>query len=132
MSNIISVLRPYWKCLQSMNDIDKLMSLEKYLKDWDENHRKNIKFFEPKDILEKTEEQKIKFYKLAPQEEIEKLDKEVNELIEVTNLFVPNNRLFDIDLGFNEENQTNENILVNSSILESISNVSSSKVLIIL
>ena len=43
--NLTSVLKPYWKNLQMLNEDDKNVKLEDYLKNWDENYRKNIAFY---------------------------------------------------------------------------------------
>lgn len=94
MSNLIAVLRPYWKCLQQMNDFDRSVSIESHLHYWDEIHRTNVKYFDPSQISEKTEEEKIKFYIITPAEQNALLDEEVNQSIRSTDLFVPEQRVF--------------------------------------
>lgn len=95
MSNVISILRPYWRCLQHFNEIDHLVSLNKYLHRWDETHRRDVKFFEPEQTLTKTEQEKIKFYKTPTSEQKVLLDDEIERAIESTDLTVPENRLLD-------------------------------------
>lgn len=86
----MSVLRPYWKCFQSLNDDDD-MSLESYLEDWDEKFRKDVPFFSYGD--DKPKEYPLTgFYPLFSDEENERLDKKIDDLIESTDLFVPNSR----------------------------------------
>lgn len=87
---MISVLRPYWKCLQSLNSVDDSITLEKYLIDWDLKYRKDIKFYTDETKPEKFE--LTGFYPLYSDEENIHWDKKIDELIESTDLFVPERR----------------------------------------
>ncbi|RNA32151.1 Histone deacetylase 6 [Brachionus plicatilis] len=87
LMNLISVLRPYWKCLQSLNDTDDSISLEQYLLDWDLKYRKDIKFY-----TEETKPEEFEltgFYPMYSDDENSHWDKKIDELIESTDLFVP-------------------------------------------
>nr|QDF21421.1 histone deacetylase 6 [Brachionus koreanus] len=90
LNNLISVLRPYWKCLQSLNDIDDSIILEKYLEDWNLKYRKDIKFYTDQTKPEQFE--LTGFYPLYSEEENMQWDKKIDELIESTDLFVPEKR----------------------------------------
>lgn len=86
LKNVTAVLRPYWKCLQNLNDPES-MSLSEYLVDWDKKHRRNVDFYDndnPPDEFELTG-----FYPLYSNEENIRLDKEIDDLIENTNLLLP-------------------------------------------
>ena len=87
--NSFAVLRPYWKSLHLLND-DDTVKLDDYLANWDDKYRKNVKF----DDLEKRERKfpLTGFYPLYPDDENLKLDKEIDRLIETTDLFVPENK----------------------------------------
>lgn len=86
MSNLIAILRPHWKCLQDMNDLDGSISLDEHLSRWDETHRRDVKFFESAHILTKTEQEKIKFYRFPTPEQRAVLEQEIEKVIESTNL----------------------------------------------
>ncbi len=86
MHNLIAVLRPYWKSLQSLNDDDTL-SLGEFLQKWDDEHRKTIKFYSNDHRPEQFD--LTGFYPLYPEEENQRLDKEIDRLIEITDLKVP-------------------------------------------
>ena len=43
--NLTAVLKSYWKNLQILSQDDKSVKLKDYLKNWDENFRKNIPFY---------------------------------------------------------------------------------------
>lgn len=90
LNNLISVLRPYWKCLQSFNDTDDSITLDQYLQDWDLKYRKDIKFYTDETKPEKFE--LTGFYPLYSDEENMQWDKKIDELIESTDLFVPEKR----------------------------------------
>jgi hypothetical protein len=89
--NLTSVLRPYWKCLQSLNDEDKSVDLNTYLDDWDKTNRAGINFYSyenpPKPF------QLTGFYPLWTDEENARLDKEIDQLIANTDLSVPAGRI---------------------------------------
>lgn len=134
--NLISVLRPYWKCLQDLNDIDETTSLETYLKNWNENYRKDINFY---DYDKRPEEFALTgFYPLYPDEENERLDKVIDELIKSTDLAVPNNKIcFSLDdeqlNRLKLSNQRYDRILLTGShsILDLVENLANKKVVFI-
>lgn len=138
MMNLVIVLRPYWQCLQDLNDLDQTIETESYLKKWDETKRNGVKYFEPEQILEKSEEERIKFYKTPSDEQKVLIDDEVNQSIKSTDLFVPEQRIFNgltnqIDQERVKRKRTNsrENVLeqlidsnnLDESVLRSIENV---------
>lgn len=85
--NLISVLRPYWKCLQGLNGVDMSQTLSGYLSKWDETYRKDITFF---DLKNKPKTYPITgFYPLYSDDENERLDKVIDDLIATTDLSVP-------------------------------------------
>ena len=90
---MIAVLRPYWKCLQSLNDNDTNESLEAYLHRWDEKQRKpkNVPFY-IKGTIPPEGFALTGFYPLYSDEENVRLDKELDDLIKATDLFVPDKR----------------------------------------
>lgn len=94
-SNLVAVLRPNWKCLQQLNDTDKSVALNEHLRRWDEKYRRDMKYFEPDQLLTKSEQEKIKFYKITPLEQKALLEKEIDDAIKSTDLSVPERRLFD-------------------------------------
>lgn len=117
MSNLIAILRPYWKCLQEMNDLDVSISLDEHLSRWDETHRRDVKFFEPAHILTKTEQEKIKFYRLPTHEQRVVLEQEIERVIESTDLSQALEKNYDSRRrGFNKH-------IESSSVEEVISNV---------
>ena len=82
----MAVLRPYWKCLQNLNDNDP-MYLNDYLRIWEQTYRQNANFYDnenPPDKFELTG-----FYPLYPEAENIRLDEEIDDLIKATDLFVP-------------------------------------------
>lgn len=81
-----AVLRPYWKCLQNLNDKDSV-TLSEYLEAWEKNHRQNVKFYDTEHPPEKFE--LTGFYPLWDKPDEIRLDKEIDALIEKTDLFVP-------------------------------------------
>lgn len=134
--NLISVLRPYWKCLQSLNDLDTSITLEKYLLDWNQNYRKDIKFYTNETKPEKFE--LTGFYPLYSDEENQIWDKKIDELIESTDLFVPDRRTcYQTDEGvefscdkFSRVDRASSEI--NSSISAILENLAQRKVISIL
>ena len=84
--NVTAVLRPYWKCLQKLNDDDST-SLTQYLKDWDIAHRQNVNFYNNENPPEKFD--LTGFYPLYSDDENIRLDKEIDDLIKATDLSVP-------------------------------------------
>jgi hypothetical protein len=84
--NVTAVLRPYWKCLQKLNDIDSL-SLNQYLEDWNKSYRQNVNFYNNDNPPEKFD--LTGFYPLYSDDENVRLDKEIDDLIKVTDLTVP-------------------------------------------
>ncbi|CAF0704332.1 unnamed protein product [Brachionus calyciflorus] len=98
LMNLISMLRPYWKCLQSLNDSDDSITLEKYLLDWNEKYRKDIKFYP--DEIKPGQFELTGFYPLYSDEENAVWDKKIDELIQKTDLFVPEKKsCYQIDDG---------------------------------
>ena len=89
----MSVLRPYWKCLQNLNDEDASTKLSDYLKKWDVENRKNrgIAFY---DLNNKPESFPLATYSNLPDEVNQLLDKEIDKLIASTSLHVPERRSF--------------------------------------
>ena len=88
--NLLAVLKPYWKCLQHLNDQEESMGLNKYLDEWDKTYRQNVKFYSnenPPETFDLTG-----FYPLYSDDENLILDKEIDLLIEKTDLFVPEQR----------------------------------------
>jgi len=82
----MAVLRPYWKCLQKINDDDST-SLNQYLENWDKSHRQNVNFYN-------TENPPVTFdltgfYPLYSDDENARLDIEIDALINQTDLSVP-------------------------------------------
>lgn len=89
--NLMACLRPYWKCLQDLNGVDTSLSLEKYFSNWDETHRKDRKYF---DLKNKPETYPLTgFYPLYSDDENARLDKVIDEIIETTDLSVPERKL---------------------------------------
>lgn len=79
-------MRPYWKCLQNLND-KYPQSLSEYLEAWEKEHRQNVKFYDTENPPEKFE--LTGFYPLWDKPDEIRLDKEIDALIENTDLFVP-------------------------------------------
>jgi len=69
-----------------LNDDDTL-NLKEFLQKWDEDHRKAIKFYSNDHRPEEFD--LTGFYPLYPEEENKRLDKEIDRLIEITDLKVP-------------------------------------------
>ena len=84
---MISVLRPYWKSLQFLNDNDDSIELVDYLSKWDETFRRNVPYYTRPEKHELTG-----FYPLFSDEENLALDKEIEDLIQTTSLLVPARR----------------------------------------
>jgi hypothetical protein len=89
--NLISVLRPYWKCLQNLNDTDAAITLEKYLENWHEQNRKDIAFFDPNN--KPKEFPLFGFYDLYADAENARLDKVIEDIIQSTDLSVPKSKI---------------------------------------
>lgn len=70
--------------------MDDSITLEQYLTDWDLKYRKDIKFYTDETKPEKFE--LTGFYPLYSDEENLHWDKKIDELIESTDLFVPERR----------------------------------------
>jgi histone deacetylase 6 len=89
--NLTSVLKPYWKNLQFLNDADPGVKLNVYLSQWDEEHRKSVNFFSHEsrpDTFEFDCYSALEF----PQEEKTRILAQIDRLIETTSLFVPAKR----------------------------------------
>ncbi len=86
---MVAVLRPYWNCLKYLNDEDSI-ELKEYLENWDKNHRAAINFYSYENPPSQFALEG--FYPLYPEEENMILDKEIDDLIKKTDLYVPNNR----------------------------------------
>lgn len=90
MRNLISVLRPYWKSLQGLNDSDESITLKTYLENWDKQYREGVKYYSienpPKEFA------LTGFYPLYSDAENQALDKEIDDLIQKTDLSVPTSR----------------------------------------
>lgn len=87
--NVMAVHRPYWKCLQNLNDDDS-MKLEDYLAEWEKNHRQGVDFYNNENPPEKFD--LTGFYPLYTDAENIRLDKEIDELILATDLVVPKHK----------------------------------------
>ncbi len=83
---MITVLRPYWKCLQHLN-VKDTTGLSEYLEAWDKNYRQNVKFYDTENPPEKFD--LTGFYPLWDKPDEIRLDKEIDTLIKETDLFVP-------------------------------------------
>lgn len=88
INNLKAALRPYWCCLQYLNENDTI-ELDDYLQKFEEK-RKEIKFFNTE--APPTEFDLTGFYPLYPDEENQRLDKVIDEIIENTDLSVPPKR----------------------------------------
>ena len=88
--NLIAILKPYWKCLQHLNDQEESIGLNKYLEEWDKTYRQNVKFYSNENPPESFD--LTGFYPLYSDDENLRLDKEIDSLIEATDLFVPDRR----------------------------------------
>ena len=64
--------------------------LKDYLEQWDAEHRTGVKFYCDNPPPEKFD--LTGFYPLYPEEENIRLDKEIDKLIEITDLFIPVNK----------------------------------------
>lgn len=84
-----SVLRPYWCCLQNLNEINLNIELEEYLAKFEEK-RKDIKFYT--DETKPEEFQLTGFYPLYTDDENRELDVAIDKLIENTDLSWPKKR----------------------------------------
>lgn len=85
------MLRPYWKCLQDLNGIDPSQTLSAHLAKWDEDHRKDVKFF---DLKNKPKTYALYgFHPFQTDEENARLDKLIDQIIETTDLYVPERKL---------------------------------------
>ncbi len=90
LTNLISVLRPYWKCLNKMNESDESLPLSKYLADWDEKHRKSTQFFSYSNLPDKYP--LTGFFPFYTEEDKKHLNILMDELIEKTDLSCPAKR----------------------------------------
>jgi hypothetical protein len=88
--NLIAVIKPYWKCLQNLNDNDESIHISKYLENWDEKFRKNIKFYSNANRPEEFD--LTGFYPLYTDEENQALDIQIDALIKNTDLTTPDRR----------------------------------------
>jgi histone deacetylase 6 len=93
LMNLISLLRPHWKCLTNLNDSETNgLKLSDYLKKWDEDYRKDkgIPYYDYNNRPEKFP--LTGFYPLYSEEENVQLDAEIEHLIQVTDLGFPKHR----------------------------------------
>jgi 6-pyruvoyl-tetrahydropterin synthase len=115
-----------------MNDLDASLSMKEYLEKWDETYRRDVKYFHRSQIAERTEQERIRFYKLTPPDQAALLDEEVNRAISTTDLFVPERRVFNANERKSARKHSNsESVLdqmmenLDHSILKSIESVAS-------
>jgi hypothetical protein len=87
INSLKTVLRPYWCCLQQLNDTNQALSLNDYLERFDEI-RKTIKFY---DVNNPPEEFPLfGFHPFMNEDEAKAINEEVDELIKNTDLtFAP-------------------------------------------
>ena len=88
LHNLTSVLRPYWKNLQFLNEDDTTITLDSYLEDWDDTYRTDILYFSH-DNRPDTFEFDCYSFLTFPEEEKANLDAQIDKLIETTSLCVP-------------------------------------------
>jgi hypothetical protein len=128
--NSIAVLRPYWKSLQLMNDDDSI-KLNDYLANWDEKYRKGVKF---DDLVNREKKFPLTgFYPLYSDDENVRLHKEIDKLIETTDLFVPENKTLlaatENNLTLFKELSDVQTVSANDSLAILVENIGSRKVL---
>jgi hypothetical protein len=128
--NSIAILRPYWKSLQLLNDDDSI-KLNDYLVNWDTKYRKDVKF---DDLVNREKKFPLTgFYPLYSNDENIKLDKEIDHLIETTDLSVPENRTLVVasenNLNWNKNFSDIQTIATNDSLTTLVENIGSRKVI---
>ena len=115
--NLITCLRPHWKCLQGFNDNDSV-SLRVFLDKWDNDYRKD------KDIPFYSYENRPATFELDcythlsfDMEEKRKLEKAIDDLIENTDLSFPKHNTCLSIAG-------SDKALLDKTILDKVVNVS--------
>jgi hypothetical protein len=130
VSNALAILRPYWKSLQLLNDNDSV-KLQDYLNHWEEKYRKDVKF---DDLANREKNFPLTgFYPLYPEEDNMRLDRQIDELIEATDLFVPDSKTLLVSRDFDIKNLPNTISTVvatkdQSTLRTTIENIGSRKV----
>ncbi len=115
---MISVLRPYWKSLQSLNDSDQSIDLKSYLENWEKTHREGVEFYSYKNPPKPF--QLTGFYPLYTDEENVRLEKEIDELIATTDLSVPSGRIC-ASLSQEQAASLDQNLLSKLTLLDNSS-----------
>jgi hypothetical protein len=116
IDNLISVLRPYWKSLQYLNDSNPDLGLKEHLDSWNKTYREGVKFYSYENPP--SEFALTGFFPLHTDEENKKLDIEINGLIEKTDLSVPLQRIC-MSLNENKKSELSSATLEKVILLES-------------